>query len=612
MKKQAALAASFAVYLLMNLPPAYAAIGGKCEAEFGKFIGYKAVAPPLPVKPKDRTITERIPAQPGQNSTVPTELLESVQLEGISESPYVKRVSVALEGQFKPALIAETNLGPRYAPGGQPTIYNGREYFEFPNSTYDSAIGANGKKRFWMYTRGVRKYETGIDRKDGEISPNGYVSDVLLYEMIDGKPHFHSVFLESSPENKFLFEDPRISVIPDGRGGEIHFLSGTDYSPHIPQADNPHNNPDVMNRYIEVKYDKNGVPQPVEVDPITKRPQFRDLSPAPQKRADGKYTEVDAKNATVSMNERGEIVVLPRLRPNFSNDRSMRELFDGDSWTYAEQVFIFKNWNEFKNYNWADAMADLAGKGDQAKRHGAVKPVYVRELIRDTDLKEHLTVNPNDTHVSIVKGEKGLGPGTRPVRIRRAGDLLLVSDGPGLPERVHAVLNESERASYPLAEGQVTFGKLDHEIRKYKQNVRSGTLKRRHYTGTAKFLNDRMTEITAYRPDAIQPKNAHEKGLNSGILDLQHQYPMGIVIGDATPISKKTLDYLKELREAASKDPAAKAKYESSLKYVADKLGLAKIQVTSGTSDAHTMILEVDFKGLYKEAVDMTKAESAK
>ncbi|RYZ69176.1 MAG: hypothetical protein EOP05_15235, partial [Proteobacteria bacterium] len=442
MRKQAALAASFAVYLLMSVQPAWAL--KTCEDTFSKRVGFSAITP-LPKFPmKNRTITERNSAQPGQVSTVPTEYLGSVQLIGIPESPYVKRVSVALEGQYKPQLIAETNLGPRYAPGGKSTVYNGREYFEFPNSTYDSAVGANGKKRFWMYTRGVRSYETGIDRKDGEISPNGYVSDVLLYEMVDGKPVFHSVFLESSPENQFLFEDPRISVVPDGRGGEVHFLSGTDYSPHVPVIDNPKMNKDVMNRYIEVKYDKNGVPLPVAIDPVTKRPDFKDLSPAPQKKANGKYSEIDAKNATISMNELGEIVVLPRLRPNFSGDREMSELFDGDKWTYAEQTFIFKNWTEFRAYNWADAMADLAGKGDQVQRHSPVRPVYVKELIRDSDLKEHLKADPNQPNVQIVKGEKGLGPGTRPVRIRRAGDLILISDGPGLPERIHGVLSESE------------------------------------------------------------------------------------------------------------------------------------------------------------------------
>ncbi|RYZ88572.1 MAG: hypothetical protein EOP06_10705 [Proteobacteria bacterium] len=86
---------------------------------------------------------------------------------------------------------------------------------------------------------------------------------------------------------------------------------------------------------------------------------------------------------------------------------------------------------------------------------------------------------------------------------------------------------------------------------------------------------------------------------------------MGIVIGDAEVISKRTLDYLKELREAAIKDPSKMAKYRSSLDYVVKKSGLAKVQVTSGTSDAHTMILEVDFKGLYKEAMEMTAADKA-
>jgi hypothetical protein len=598
----------------------------KLLAAFYLVVGSSFVAPA--VQAMNRCESQFAPkAVRDEKPTIEPAQLQEVKLDSIiPESKGIKRVSVTwLKGLFQPVKERETKIGPIFRPKGDFKQYGSRKYIEFPNSTMMTTTDASGNTRIWVLTRGVRYYKDRVNRETGEINPRGYVSDVLLFEMVNGEPKFHSVYLESAPESKFLFEDPRISVVSDGKGGQVYLLSGTDYSPHVGVKDNPDRNPDVMNRYVELKIDaKTGVPLPIEVDSQTHQPKFEDLSPAPVKIRDAfvdaqgvshpaKYRAIDAKNATVSVNENGEVVVLARLRPDFKGDPEMLRLFDNQPWDYAEQTFIFKNWDEFKAYDRRDLMVDLAGKASSEKTYGRIRPRVARELVRDKDLKEHLRVRERDRDkLEIVEGQKGMGPGTRPLRIERAGDLILASDGPGLPLQIHDVILPSERASYPMKDGEVVYVKLDHEIRKVYQKTATGKLKRRHYSAVAKVLNSRMNEMTDYLPDVVQPKNEYELGKDSGILDLLHVYPMGtgLVPAKGTKLHAIPPEILADLAQARAKalkgSQADELAYETKLADIVRTLGKAKVLATAGISDAHTSIWDVNWKVVIREAREFT------
>ncbi len=629
MKQTKSLAAFYLVVGSIFTSPVVHAMD-KCEAQFAPkdYQQERVLEMTLKKKAAELKALEALDkaAREGRPSVNPADLQAVLLGSHIPESKGIKRISITwLKGLFQPVKERETKVGTLFRPKGDYQIYGGRKYIEFPNSTMMTTTDAQGNTRVWVLTRGVRYYKDRVHRIHGEINPRGYVSDVLLFEMVNGEPKYHSVYLHSAPELKFLFEDPRISVVADGKGGQTYLLSGTDYSPHIDVKDNPNRHPDVMNRYVELKIDhETGVPQPIEIDPVTKQPKFEDLSPAPVKIRDAyvdsegkkhsaRYRTIDAKNATVSVNENGEVVVLARLRPDFKNDPEMLKLFDFEPWDYAEQTFIFKNWDEFKAYDRRDLMVDLAGKASTEKTFSTIRPRVAKELVRDKDLKEYLKVRDHDIgKLEIIKGQKGMGPGTRPLRIQRVGDLILAADGPGLPMHIHDVILPSERAKYPMKDGEVVYVKLDHEIRKVYQQTATGKFKRRHYSAVAKVLNSRMNEMTDYLPDVVQPKNEFELGKDSGILDLLHVYPMGvgIVPGKGSKLQAITPEILAQLSQAKAKAETGsqddKVAYEVLVRETVKSLGKAKVLATAGISDAHTSIWEVNWKVVIKEARDFT------
>ena len=395
--------------------------------------------------------------------------------------------------------------------------------------------------------RGVRPYDTAVDLTTGKMSPKNYVSDVLLYEVVNGKAEFKHRMLKSLPEDKFFFEDPRISTIYDADGKPRSFLSGTDYSSHVPGS----RNPDVANRYVDVALDEHGVPKPIAVNEKG-RPDFANLSPMPTKKPDGNYSYVDAKNATIATNEAGNIVVRPRLRPDFG-DPAVAALFNGKTWKYGEQVFVFKDLAALKDYNWDNALSDLAGKGP-TDRMGS-RPLKAQGLITDKQLKELY----HDPRVDVPHG-KGLGPGAPPVRVVRRGDKLFLSDGKNAPEHFAGTVDDS----IGLADGEVSYLTLDHEIRYFNDTRGKDTFLKRHYSMSIKKFNPELDHIEAYYGDALQPRTPSELGADTGIVDLQHVYPMGreIVVG-------------------------------------AD--GRASVRASLGISDAHTELVGVDVVQLLKE-----------
>jgi hypothetical protein len=330
--------------------------------------------------------------------------------------------------------------------------YGGTRYHELPNSTLVQTVDpSTGLPRSFLISRGVRHYTTDVDLNTGSISPQNYVSDVLLFEIVNGQAEYRSRLLSSNLRLKFLFEDPRISTLNFPDGTRRTFLSGTDYSPHVAGSTNP----DVMNRYVELKFDEHGQPLPV-VTGADGRPSFSNLSPPPGSQVNGVPAGlVDAKNATIAFNEQNQVVVRTRLRP------------DGEKrWKYGEQVFVFNNFQDFQNYDWKHGLDDLAaGKPSGAAAPGdRVRPFLAKELLRDSDIKETYP----DPRIVHEKG-KGMGPGTPPVRVYRKGNELFISDGKNATDHSAGKVPPD----FPLQDGQVTYLSFDHEIRYFK-DVRNG------------------------------------------------------------------------------------------------------------------------------------------
>ncbi len=456
--------------------------------------------------------------------------LLDITLTGIPESTAFVRRGVFVRGNFKPEfekVLTDKEHGDIsvYRPSGKPVVYEGIEYVEFPNSTAMSTRNPRtGQQREFILTRGVRKYKAGIkiDRK-GENSPSGYVSDVLVFEKVGEKIVYRHRVLDSAPEVKFLFEDPRISVLYDSKGQPHYYLSGTDYSPHVKGSENP----DVMNRYVELKLDTQGLPLKVQVDSVSKKPNFENLSPEPRATENG-IVFVDAKNATIAQNDLGQIVVRTRLRPDF-NHEFIKKLADGQKWNYAEQVFTFKNFEEFKKYNWNDALVDLFGKSRSEKLFSRVRPVSSKTIIKDSDLRENLNKFEGDAKLATYKN-KGLGPGTRPIRVTRKGNELLISEDAKGEQISAGRLGFDALKTLKIKDGETLYLTFDHEIRYFEQNVDGKPMLRRHYSASIKVFDKTLTNMVGYLPDVIQAIRPEERGLNSGILDLQHVYPMGYVI----------------------------------------------------------------------------------
>ena len=462
------------------------------------------------------------------------------------ESRSFQRRGVLLRGRYKPTLTAEDGTHASFGARGKPLVLDGTSYIEFPNSTSLATTDPRtGARREFLITRGIRAgYQNRITLASGEQEPKGYTSDLLLWETSDpaAPPRYVRRLLTSRPENDFLFEDPRVSVLYT-KGRPRFLLSGTDYSPHRPGSSDK----DVMNRYVELGLDATGAPRAVKVD---RRgfPRFRDLSPPPGKSA------VDAKNAVVSHNELGQIVVRTRMRPDFKA-ADVKQLAGGKSWAYGEQVFVFQDEAALRAYDWSHALEDLFQPGTAA---GRVRPVSARVLVTDAQLHEA----QDDPRVLAAKG-KGMGPGTQPVRVRRQGDELWVSEAHGAPEHRAGVIPRRQRAGYPLADGEVKYVAFDHEIRWFGDHRDDATFTKRHYSMSVKLFDASLTRIDGYYADVVQPTRRYERGGGSGILDLHHVYPMGRTLGA--------------------------------------RGGKTVVRVTGGASDAHTPLYEFDLVKLLGE-----------
>ncbi len=479
---------------------------------------------------------------------------EATTLRGPPESRAFTRKGRVLSGNFNPEVKNDRSNGHADVfPIGKSRRLGGTDYLEFTNSTAMSTVDPRtGQSQELLLARGIRPYKNRVV-PSGSQSPEKYVSDVLLFRRgMDGEFKYVRTLLRSNPAKHFLFEDPRVSILSTADGNLAYFLSGTDYSPHVEGTTNP----DVMNRYVPIKLDTTGLPEAIPTDSTTGKPAFLDLSPAPVRH--GSATSfIDAKNATIYQNEQGQIVVRTRLRPDFA-DPWVAERARGEKWKYAEQVFVFRDLAHLQSYDWKNCIDDLFAAPNAAAPSHA-QPLSARTVLKDADLTEHF----RDAHLVTEKG-KGLGPGTIPVRLRRQGNHLYLSETKGAEELDLGKIPTG--ASIPIPEGEARYVTFDHEIRYFQDR---GFLKR-HYTASIKLWNAALTHIEIYKADAIQPIEGYERGENSGIVDLHHVYPMGRIIG----------------RNASGKPV---------------------VKVFAGVSDAHTAQYDFDMMNLLTEMATIGK-----
>lgn len=481
--------------------------------------------------PLQTQLQQRVPDKTRIDALLRSSLEPTLFASTVSETNAIVARRVDLRGTFHPAIVergsTSTSLCLRPASDAG-VVYGGERYVELPNSTSMSTTDPRtGAAREFVLTRGVRPYTNEIDEAAHVWNaPKGYVSDVLLFERTAAGLVYCDTLLRSAPEQSFLFEDPRVSAFIDEGGRRRILLSGTDYAPHAPGSSNP----DVMNRYVELVLDETGKPRPVDVDAQTQRPAFRDLSPAPRQTTDG-FAFLDAKNAVLGMNEDGNLVVRTRFRPA-ANDPA----FTGATvkpWGYGEQVFVFASFAEMQSYDWSHALDDLLGSAPtQTDR---VRPLAAKIVAVDDTMHE---LYPP---ASLVKGKgKGFGPGTPPVRVRRVGDDILLSEGKGAPEMKIGVVPTALRTSFPIADGAVSHLTFDHEVR-YCSDRRASSEGELHavkrvYSSSIKLWDRSLTTIEKIYADAVQPLASHQRG-GSGILDLHHTYPMGrVIVGGEAPV----------------------------------------------------------------------------
>ena len=126
--------------------------------------------------------------------------LLTYQIAGRAESRAFDRLGYAIEGTSTRELVEVRDGISYFKAVGQPRIYGGRSYIEFPNSTSATTLNSNGIRREFFLVRGVRDYKVGVNNQSLLLSPENYVSDVLLFERVKEKSIFLSLLLESSLE----------------------------------------------------------------------------------------------------------------------------------------------------------------------------------------------------------------------------------------------------------------------------------------------------------------------------------------------------------------------------------------------------------------------------
>ena len=298
---------------------------------------------------------------------------------------------------------------------------------------------------------------------------------------------------------------------------------------------------------------------------------------------------IDAKNGTLDENEAGEIVLRTRMR-GFP-------LCPG----YAEQVWVFKDWDHFVEYQrgwngWEQALEEGHRNGgpiDQVP--GQVRPLRAKIIATEETFpefypRELLSRGEPAEEGGPEKHFRGFGPGTRPVRFERQGNDLYFSGGRHDQLSWAGEIPENLRRGFPIPAGEVRRLPFDHQLRALDVPVyrtlrsqlgmavelQGAAVPRRMYPGCAKLLSASGDAIELLYCDLVQPLNASARG--GGIADLEHVYPEGWRVkqgaADGTPPMSRPGE---EQRYALSR-----AK------------GRATLLVYQGEADASTGILEFD------------------
>ncbi|MBI3298253.1 MAG: hypothetical protein HYZ75_08825 [Elusimicrobia bacterium] len=361
-------------------------------------------------------------------------------------------------------------LGRALRPQGY--VFGGRRYVDLMNP---AAVRLGGRDFIWV--RAVRAgYGTRVG-PHGEVSTSDYFSDTLLFELRPRRaPRFIERALESTPER--LLEDPRLSRLKTRGRGERLYLGVTDHSPHGAMSEKSS-----RNAFIPVVVDKDGVPRLARDEGGA--PKLIALSPLPVQGPDGAFSIVDAKNGILVADNAGRARMLARHRYAVGDPRLPAGFKPAD---YAEQSFPLSRSELETGPDWGKLMAEL-------------------------DANETLRAETG----------KGLGPGAPPVRLRRRGNILYVSEGYGRPWVRAGRLPKA--ASSVLKEGETAFLSFDHAIRL----LTVGGKRKRVYTVAVKLRDASLKRVLATYADAVQPLRPYETE-NPGIPDLWHVYPTGRMI----------------------------------------------------------------------------------
>lgn len=463
---------------------------------------------------------------------------------------------VELLGSIRPGRVSYEHQGEVATIEPAPAdfkVYGDRTYYETPNSTSVAIPNpSTGRVDEYVITRGIRPYKNRIHPQAGVFNrPDGYVSDLLLFKRGEsGALEFQHRLLDSVPEKGFFFEDPRISIV----GSKI-FLSGTDYSRHVPGDSGLY----IRNGYLSLVLDPaTGTPLPIAVNARTGKPKFHYLSPAPVLASSDRAVGLDAKNAVIAQREDGKIVVRTRLRPDFANDPTVaryREKY-GDRvprWAYGVQTFVFDDLAHLQRWDFKNALDLLFAS------HLGVEPFSPRRakdpLSTKIVMTERSLVDFYDEAQRVKDKPLGFGPGTRPLRLEREGDRLYLSDGPGMPRHLAGRVPASLSGSFVVGDGEVLFLSFDHKLR-HLQIPEAGAEKR-VYSGTVTLWEKDLESVRVLYDDVVQPIHAHQVGL-SGIVDLHHAaYHMGAMI---LPAARE--DELATLRVTAGEADAHTASYD--------------------------------------------------
>ena len=241
----------------------------------------------------------------------------------------------------------------------------------------------------------------------------------------------------------------------------------------------------------------------------------------------------DAKNGLVYQNDAGEIVLKTRING----------LSDISPGTYGEQVFVFKSWGEFTEYqahwgNWRELLAAGSkgealppaadGRAQPIRAHVSATEASFPEGYNEAQLKQRSTTDA--AGVTHTSGYRGFGPGARPIRLEREGNQLFASEGRNAPRTRVGEIPAAQLKTFPIPDGQTKLLTADHQLRTLEIDVDGQTVPKRVYSMAFRLWNAEGDRPELIYSDAAQPVSADARG--GGILDLQHVYPVGWAFGE--------------------------------------------------------------------------------